>query len=305
MNQRFTPLTIALMCLSGWLAASPLTNSEQSSDDDVVGFVQKYNQASGQEKLLLIREFATYGPENFGEASIGIIEDALVEEDPDIRYMGLSALHRLSAAKPESVDALRFKPLLESALNSADAGVRSQARAVTSSLSLREESLGSILVDALEGAATPAAAADILRRLPPSMVRDLRVTRDLIVMSQSPAGPESFGAARALLRSEVYAPELLPELIRLIQDDSYFGRQALTEGISQYGADSAAYVAILVRVRDELEADLNRSPFERTKNVRRDESGAINIVEDPGALDALDELIRTLQAQAIDPGKHQ
>lgn len=298
MTGRLTPWIVALTCLSGWLAASPPAGSEQLSDEDVVGFTQKYNLASGQEKLLLIREFAVHGPENYGDASIGIIEDALLEEDPEIQYLGLSALHRLSAAKPESVDALRFKPLLESALKSADASVRAQALAVTSSLSLREASVGSMLVEALEGAATPGEAAEVLRRLPPSVVRNSEVTRDLIVMSQSPAGPVSFGAARALLRSEVYAPELLPELIRLIQDDSYFGRQALTDGISRYGADSAPYVSILVQVRDELAADLNRSPFERAKNVHRNESGVINIVEDPGALDALDELIRKLQAQS-------
>ncbi len=237
-----------------------------------------------------IESFASVGPEQFGAGARRVIATALDSEHSEVQRLALASLHRLAAVDRALADPPRFEATVTHLVMSADQQVSAQASAVVAALYSNSGSVAEVILSRALSEDDRQAKANYFRKLSPSHISSPHIQQALLQAARGSADIVSVEAATALLRVNNPPQELLPELIRLLQDRAFFGRRALVSGVARYGSTAATYTPLLERVRQTLQHEMTLDYTERSVNVSR-EGSVLNVDEDPDAMVALERTL--------------
>ena len=257
---------------------------------DIAKLVSLLRSKNTEAQIVSMEDFLRSGPEQFGVGAIEVIRAALVSDSSEVQVLGLQSLHQLSAADRPLAERAGVEGIVNNMVSSHHETVSVAAIDVVAALYPESVAANDSILNQARHQVDQEKKAAYLRALGPKTAQRADVRNELLLLAAGRADIVSVEAAKALLRAEAPPKELLPDLVRLIQDRRFFGHRALVNGIARYGADAAPYVPALQEVLHILRHETSLSYDKRTVNVSR-QGNVLNVDEDPEALAALERAI--------------
>lgn len=218
------------------------------------------------------RELAVNDPEKIGNHVIPLIQQALKDNDLQVRRLGAAAMHRVlaaSVARPEyksqhgiTVDLEKdselrdsILPTLLAALNDPDIEVRQEViHALAIGFPLTRE-IERELLNRLEGEPSPSSRSVIIGYL--AKHGSPAAERVILKALDAPEATVRGWAADALTRLDPLPPTALSKLVRELENESSsFARQKFAAAISEYGKEAVQY---LPQLRKALVSETNET----------------------------------------------